>query len=110
MNKNVFLIPALLIGLSVSTMSQASEAPSESEKVQLLKRLASSDVNLSQTKSLWERGVDTLNAKKCEVKESLKELSEKMESQFAGEDLDVQTTAHGQANNASADEDNFVCN
>ncbi|MEI9534776.1 hypothetical protein [Moellerella wisconsensis] len=109
MQKSLFIIPALLIALSVSTAIQATEKSTESDQIQALKSLASGDKNGEQLKPLWERGVDGLNAKKCDIKESLHELSKKMENQFSGESLDVETTAHAQAKNDSPDKESYAC-
>lgn len=109
MKKNIFLIPALLVAFSVSSAVQATEAPTDSDQIQALKSLASGDNSDSKLKSLWGRGVDNLNSKKCDIKESLHELSKKMENQFAGESLDMEITAHEQAKNDSSDEESYAC-
>lgn len=110
MFKNVLLIPALLLGLSVSSITQAAEVNTDSEQIQAFKSQASDDKSASKLKPLWERGIDSFNAKKCDIKESLHELSKKMESQFEGERLDVEVTVHGQTENHSDEEERYVCN
>lgn len=109
MKKNIFLIPALMMAFSVSTVALATEASTDSEQIQALQRLANGDNGGQKLKPLWERGVDSFNSKKCDIKESLHELSKKMEKQFVGENQDVKTTAHSQAKHDNPSEESYAC-